>query len=60
MRSFKEYFAEGRSVGTIPASTTKKLKKEAERRARNPFHKIGTELRDNIAKINAAYADKSK
>jgi len=48
--------SEGRSVGTIPASVTAQLKKDAKRRERNVFHQIGTKLRDNVAKINAAAA----
>jgi len=49
---------EGRSVGTIPASVTAQLKKDAKRRERNVFHQIGTKLRDNVAKINAAAEQK--
>jgi len=50
--------SEGRSVGIIPASVTAQLKKDAKRRERNVFHQIGTKLRDNVAKINAAAEQK--
>ena len=52
--------SEGRSVGTIPASVTAQLKKDAKRRERNVFHQIGTKLRDNVAKINAAALKKEE
>jgi hypothetical protein len=51
---------EGRSVGTIPASVTAQLKKDAKRREKNVFHQIGTKLRDNVAKINAAALKKEE
>ena len=54
----KQRVVEGRSVGTIPASVTAQLKKDAKRRERNVFHQIGTKLRDNVAKINAAAEQK--
>lgn len=54
----KKGVSEGRSVGTIPASVTAQLKKDAKRRERNVFHQIGTKLRDNVAKINAAAEQK--
>jgi len=60
MKSYKEFVAEGRSVGTIPASVTKQLKKDSQRRERNVFHQIGTKLRDNVAKINAAALKKEE
>lgn len=53
MKSFKEYIQEVRSVGIIPASTTKKLKQDAERRKRDPWHRIGTQLKANLEKIKA-------
>ena len=52
--------SEGRSVGTIPASVTAQLKKDAKRREGNVFHQIGTKLRDNVAKINAAALKKEE
>jgi hypothetical protein len=56
----EEAVMEGRSVGTIPASVTAQLKKDAKRRERNVFHQIGTKLRDNVAKINAAALKKEE
>ena len=60
MKTYKEFVSEGRSVGTIPASVTAQLKKDAKRRERNVFHQIGTKLRDNVAKINAAALKKEE